>query len=944
VKHTLGDSVRPGPSGRSATPNPTFMSLSLFAGTSRRILAGLGVALLCAAPTVAQNRAPARLNEARFDRAGLTLVQTDARTGAPTFLSGRLRDGHGETPEVAARAFLTDNAAVFGLGAADDVRVRDVTTDDLGLTHIRLQQTVGGVPVFGGDAYVHLDRQGAVYSYSGTLQPDAAALSTTPAVSEAVALASARIAVGVTAERAANELADWTPSAHLVVYPTESGLRLAYHARLYAERPFPANWEVFVDAQTGVVIEYWNAIHTVAGPAVPEHAALMPTPANGTGNSLYSGTLTIQTDYTGSTYRLLDATRASGGIRTRTANNGTSLPGSDVTSTTNSFTATAARAAVDAHWGAGQVYSYYLGTHGRNSYNNAGAALNSTVHYSSSYNNAYWDGVQMVYGDGNGTTFSPLVELDICAHELSHAVTERTAGLVYNREPGALNESVSDIFAVMVDRDDWWVGDRSYTPNTSGDALRYLDTPTRGGQPDLYANRLYPGTCTPSDANDYCGVHSNSGIPNHAAYLMAAGGTKSGVTVAAIGRADTERIWYRALTTYFTSSTNFASARTGTIQAATDLFGASSAQTTAVTNAWAAVGVGSGGGGGTDTFEPNGTVATAYGPLTSGTTYNSFIFSATDDDYYKVTVGATGTVAVTLGGAAGDYDLYLLNSAGTQVAASESGTSTESISYNATATGTYYIRVHGYNGVFSTTDDYQVRATTPTGGGGGAQWFYEARTFESAHNYTNNLNTTQTYSRPGATQVMVYFDRFELEANYDYVYLKDAGGTTRATYTGTKAAFWSTPITGSSVAINFRTDASVVGWGYRVSQVAYYANGQLIATEFPGGNGTPMDMPNSLPSDEVVTAAKALVTGLEGVRPNPASGSAALTFTLAEAGAARLVVLDVLGREVAVVTQGTLEAGRHEVALNANALPAGAYVVVLDAAGQRFTSRMTVTH
>ena len=218
---------------------------------------------------------------------------------------------------------------------------------------------------------------------------------------------------------------------------------------------------------------------------------------------------------------------------------------------------------VDAHYGATATYDYYKNTHGRNSYDGNNATITSTVHYSSNYNNAFWNGSQMVYGDGDGSTFIALVALDIVAHELTHAVTERTANLVYEKEPGALNESVSDIFGIMVDRDDWLIGEDSYTPGTSGDALRHLDDPTLGGQPDHYDDRLYPGSCTPSQYNDYCGVHSNSGIPNKAAYLMIQGGTHGGVTVTGVGRAAVEDIWYRALTTYVTSQTNFDGARSG---------------------------------------------------------------------------------------------------------------------------------------------------------------------------------------------------------------------------------------------------------------------------------------------------------------------------------------------------------------------------------------------
>ena len=804
----------------------------------RRIAVAAAVAALTSGSAAAQDAS--RLSRAAFDADAVTDVQTDARTGVPTFLAGRLRAASGAQPEAAARAFVAENAALFGVAGRDAVVVRDVQRDALGLTHVRIQQTVGGVPVFGGDAVVHLDRAGAVYAYGGTLSPEAEALSTQPAISAEAALAAARADVRPAKERPADELSAWRPGAHLVVYAAAGEPVLAYHVRLFQDAPTPANWEVFVDAQTGRVVERWNSIHTAgaagAAGALAETPALTPfatlaadasvfsmTPVTGTGSSLYSGSVSVQTDRVSATsFRLLDATRGLG-IRTRDGRNGTSLPGVDVTDADNNFTATAARAAVDAHWGAAQVYDYYRVQHNRNSYDNAGAALNSTVHHQSRYNNAFWNGTAMVYGDGDGTQFGPLVELDICAHELTHAVTERTAGLVYNREPGALNEAVSDIFAVMVDRNDWAVGENSYTPATAGDALRYLDTPTRGNQPDTYANRLYPGSCTPSSANDYCGVHSNSGIPNHAAYLMAAGGTKGGVTVAAMGRDATEDVWYRALTSYFTSSTTFAGARSGTIQAATDLYGAGSAQVASVTDAWAAVGVGSGG-------------------------------------------------------------------------------------------------------------------TTPPPPPAG-QWYYVVQAYNSPHNYPNNYNASNTYTRPGASQVAMYVEQFATEANYDYVYFRDAAGTAVATHTGSKAAFWAV-VPGATITANLVTDVSVTAYGYRVSQVAYFASGPLTVGDVPM-TVAPVAAPGGAVSGLAATAAgKGLETALRPAAPNPNRGAARVAFSLAEAGWARVSVVDVLGREVAVLHAGATEAGAHEAATAG--LPAGTYLVVLDAGGQRVTQPMTV--
>lgn len=209
--------------------------------------------------------------------------------------------------------------------------------------------------------------------------------------------------------------------------------------------------------------------------------------------------------------------------------------------------------------------------------------------------------VRDAYGDGDGTTFTPLVTLDICGHEMTHGITERTAALVYSGESGALNESFSDVFGAMVERyvrgesaSTWKIGEEAYTPTTAGDALRYMDNPHLAGKagytsdddPDHYSER-YTGT------SDNGGVHINSGIANNAFYLVAKGGThhKSGVTVTGIGADDAAKIWFRALTSYMTSTTDFAGARAATLQAATALFGQGSAQYSSVAQAWTAVGV-----------------------------------------------------------------------------------------------------------------------------------------------------------------------------------------------------------------------------------------------------------------------------------------------------------------------------------------------------------------
>jgi Zn-dependent metalloprotease len=920
----------------------------------------LGVMLLATtvAPTYAQDKRPAL--DAAFETGQLDEVTWSAERDVPVFLSGELRAADGKRGVDAARAFLAERAPLFGVDESEEAfRVTQASDDGFGRTHVRIHQEVGGVPVFGAESIVHLNQRGAVYAFNGDVYPEAARVDTRPSLAAGTAIEAAKADlpagtvyrwenVAAPEDFGAADLPDWRPTAELVVYPIGKDFVLAYHVTLAVDAPRPANWEVLVDAHTGAIVDRYNSIHTMHDAEAHAESTVSPVVLQdgiGSGTSTFGGTLSIPTYLSGGNYYLYNTTRGPSYIRTMTANNGTSLPGSYVTDADNNFTSSSQRAAVDAHYGAVTTFDYYKNTHNRSSYDNNNATITSTVHYSSNYNNAFWNGSQMVYGDGDGSTFIALVSLDIAAHELTHAVTERTAGLIYQNESGALNESVSDIFAVMVDRDDWLVGEDSYTPGTSGDALRYMNNPPLGDQPDRYADR-YTGT------GDNGGVHINSGIPNKVAYLMAAGGTHYGQAVTSIGRAKTEAIWYRALTSYFTQSTNFAAARSGVLQATADLYGTSGTEYATVQNAWASVGIGSpagggggGGGGSNDTYEPNDSFGQAHGPLASGTTYSSFIASSSDDDYYTFTSTASGTITVSLANFPGDYDVFLYNSSQSELGRGYTANDPETISVSNAAAGTYYVRVDGYNGASSTTDDYELTVTFPTGGGGGGtpQWYYEDLVFESPHNYPNNYNDSKTYTKAGAQRVAMYFSQFNTEANYDFVYIKDQNGTTQATYHGSRSAFWAI-VDGASITANLVTDYSVRRYGYKVTRVAYYSPNPLFAG---GDEGTPLAVaPEAAASMPVEIGAKALAGPVEFAlgqnAPNPMRGAATISYALPETAAVRLVVYDVLGREVAVLADARQEAGTYEVSVDAARLPAGTYFYRIEAGDRVETKQMTV--
>ncbi|MGB1197750.1 MAG: M4 family metallopeptidase [Thalassotalea sp.] len=358
-----------------------------------------------------------------------------------------------------------------------------------------------------------------------------------------------------------------------------------------------------------------------------------------------------------------------------------------------------------AHDGAATVYDYYAERFNRDSINGNGLTMVSSVHLGNNVANAYWTGSQMMYGDGDGQTLADLtLSFDVIGHELTHGVTQYTAGLIYNNASGALNEAWSDILGVAskayrdgTTQGDWYLAEESYTPNISGDAMRYMKNPTQDNYSrDWWPERI-PFTNNPSNSNDQGGVHGNSGIANLAFALLSDGGThprnKSTAQVPGIGILKAEQIFYRALTTYMNQSTNFAGARSATAQAAQDLYGAG--EKTAVETAWCAVGVGTcpdtGGGTGSETEV-----------LENGVAKTGISGSAKAEKFFTLDVpaGATDLVFTTTGGS-GDADLFVkfgseptLNSF---ECSSTTATSNETCSIANVQEGTYHVMVQAWN-------------------------------------------------------------------------------------------------------------------------------------------------------------------------------------------------------------------------------------------------------
>ena len=453
---------------------------------------------------------------------------------------------------------------------------------------------------------------------------------------------------------ASRELGYEKPSGELLLLPLFEGdkvtVKLAYKFEIFTIVPLGGG-DLYIDAVDGRALFFNNrvlhldnfghdgrALSTNTNAEALEAEAIVETFEDyvaGSAATRYSGTRTIETTAAGSNFTLNDAGRS---VFTRNANNlapsGSSLPYitnyTEFTDGDNNWieydNPAKDNAALDAHWGAMQTYDYWLNVHNRDSYDNAGAQLRSYVHVDNNYDNAFWFLSVMSYGDGssNGSEgsgfFDALTSLDVAAHEIVHAVTQFTANLAYQRESGALNEGYSDIWGAAVEHfakgngidsapsaEIWLIGDE-IDRRLGSAALRSMSDPKSLGQPDTYGGSFWinPSCGTPTQSNDYCGVHTNSGVLNHMFYLSVAGGSGTNdvgdvYNVAGIGMDKSAKIAYRAINNYLSANSTFDQARTAFIQSAIDLYGAAGPEEIAVTDAMYAVNVGAayGGGGGT---------------------------------------------------------------------------------------------------------------------------------------------------------------------------------------------------------------------------------------------------------------------------------------------------------------------------------------------------------
>ncbi|KOV71592.1 MULTISPECIES: M4 family metallopeptidase [unclassified Streptomyces] len=535
-------------------------------------------------------------------------VQSGAATAAPaTPRAGKVTPAHaavGLTPAQRAELIRHADAGTaatarrIGLGTQEKLVVKDVVKDADGTLHTRYERTYGGLPVLGGDLVVTTAGSGKTMDVIRATNATLKVAGLTPAVSKAAAEQQA-----VRRAKALGGTKSAADSVRKVIWAASGKPVLAYETVVggLQDDGTPNQLHVISDAATGKKLFEYQGVK------------------NGIGNTQYSGQVTLTTTQSGSTYTLTDGAR--GGHKTYNLNRGTSGTGTLFSQTSdtwgNGTTSNAATAGADAHYGAAVTWDFYKSAFGRSGIRNDGVGAYSRVHYGNSYVNAFWDDscFCMTYGDGSGNA-KPLTAIDVAGHEMSHGVTSNTADLNYSGESGGLNEATSDIMGTGVefyannssDVGDYLIGEK-IDINGNGTPLRYMDKPSKDG---ASKDSWYSGI-------GGVDVHYSSGPANHFFYLLSEGSgakvingvsynspTADGLPVTGIGRDKALQIWYRALTTKWTSTTNYAGARTGTLAAAGELYGTTSAEYKAVQDAWAGVGVGSrsgGGGGGGTSYE-----------------------------------------------------------------------------------------------------------------------------------------------------------------------------------------------------------------------------------------------------------------------------------------------------------------------------------------------------
>lgn len=821
-------------------------------------------------------------------------------------------------------AFNPANArSTFGLDANSDLVLQNSETDQLGMSHYRYYQTYKGLPVENAMYIAHTQR-GILMSMSGSVVTDFDSQIANRSFSLSSQQAIEKALNDVNAEKYAwqdanfeqrikfrqGNSASYYPVATKVWYSGDNeinpgNLKLAYKVDVYSLKPLDRKY-MYVDAQSGEILG--------------TNQILKHSDATGTAATGYSGSKTIHSDYTGSAYRLRDYTKGKGIITLH------AIGYADYTSTSANFSySTNDKWALDAHYGVAATYNFYKNNFNRYSIDNNGYALVSWVN-DTIENNAYWDGSEMYYGhlssNGNG-----VVGIDVIGHELTHGVTQYTSGLTYSKEPGAINESMSDIMGKSVQfytkpYDSSWI-----LSNDMGWEIRSFSNPNAQSQPDTYK-----GTYWVTQSWDNYGVHTNSGVGNFMYYLLVRGGSGTNdignkYTVSGIGLTRARQIIYRTNTTYLTSMSQYADWRTACIKAATDLYGAASNEVKQVQNAWYAVGIGTAGGTGGGTPSCTAPTGLAARSITTTSASLSWIAASGAASYSLQWKSSSATTWTTIPGLkTTSYKLWGLTAGKSyQFQLMTTCSSTGSSSYSTplsftTSSGTTSITYCASKGT-STAYEYISKVvlgsiSNSSGNNNG---------YKDYTSLSTNLTAGSTYSialTPGFTGSS-YTEYWTVYIDYNKDGILNGTGETVTGGFGTtaKTLSFTIPSTARIGTTRLRIQMRYSNSTTDPCATLDYGEVEDYTVNIGGAAGfTPF-----------VSATKRNDNSLT-ISPNPVRGSNALIkYELADKGKVTMRVVDMNGRSLQNTNVGYKETGSHTFSLsNLNTLATGNYILVLE--------------
>jgi Zn-dependent metalloprotease len=925
---------------------------------------------------------------------GRLAIHWDPALGVPVFIQGLRAESQGTNiqgpasdaaAEQSARSFLESYAGLMKLSdPSSELLQVDLTRDALGFTHIRYQQMLRGVEIWGRDVRVHVDAEGQVESLNGRYIP-------TPGLPEPEAGAIDAGLAGAIALRHAGATRILAETRQ--VYLPEDPGRLTLCWLVPVGGAFDLRKDVFVETSTGRVVKEYNRVMT-DGPVL------------GSGTDVRGVSRTLGVYQMGSQYVMIDASKAMfnpsqsqlpddgrGVIYAYDFRNGEENIYYITSTNQHSWSVPSG---VSALYTGSKLFDYYKTVHGRNAIDNQGSTMNLAVNFKSNYSNAFWTGQYMVFGNGDGSTFSDLSgAYDVTAHEMTHGVTEWSAGLLYENQSGALNESFSDVFGALFEfwlegeEGDWLMGEDVFTPGTPGDALRSMSDP---GGPAVPAGSRQPATMSEyvvlpnTEAGDYGGVHRNSGIPNKAFYLFA---TSPGVTKEEAGA-----VYYRALTTYLTKNAQFVDCRLAVIKAAEDLFGgAGNARALAAAAAFDAVRITTG----TGTGDP------PVDPPVQGTEYLLFV-DVSNGRLYRWTVGTTSVGAVTATSLYsrpavtdnGEYVFYV-DQSGNLHAVKSDGSSDEALSTSG-----------GFNNIAVSRSGRYLAATSVYS----EPYIYVFDMDNSAGNKVLQLSTP-TYNQGETAGNIEYPDRIDWTSDETRI-MYDAYNTAIVTG-GDTLGYWDintvrledgsvarlfaaqarginigNPVFASNsdniialdrmdengqvlvLAVNLNTgDAGIVTNNYSsLGSPAFSTDDgkmyyhyidestltyeiwsvDLAADGITGSGNDKGEIENAVyplafaigtrPTDVPAAAVLPSIILLDQNYPNPFNPGTEIRFQVSQESKLVLKVYDLLGREIATVAEGVFSPGVHTVRFDASGLSSGVYLYRLEGEGSIQTRRM----